>query len=262
MRAATLLKLFITLLCSILTLPAFATDFTVSSISDCTLAAAIAAANRDQAVGSCPAGNGADTILLADNATLDASLPAIRSNVTVTSDNILFRRSISGNRAYHIFSIEDGGHLTLSLVNLLQGRILGMHGAALNLRQGHARLTNVRIANNWAQLGGGGISLYQGSTLRCSLCQFVDNQSPFGGAIWVGDVDSNIVLSDSLLHNSSADRGGGIYIERGSATIVRTTFSRNVAGIGQGADILAINAMINLDAASTISPGGYVIASE
>lgn len=261
MSAAKRLKYVLSLLCLLLAQQALATEFTVSSTSDCTLADAIQAANQDQAVGSCPAGAGEDTILVADNITLDAHLPAIASRITVTSSDYRFRRSISGNRAYHIFNIRDGGHLTLSLVNLIYSRVLGSHGGAINVHQGHARLTNVRLANNWAQLGGGAISLYQGSTARCNLCQFVDNQSPFGGAIWLGDANSRIVLSDSLVHGNSADRGGGLYIERGSAIITRTTFSRNVAGIGQGADILAIIAMVTIDDASVISPGGYVVAS-
>ena len=73
------------------------------------------------------------------------------------------------------------------------------------------------MENNWAQLGGGALSVTIGSSATCIQCQFVDNHSGHGGAIWVGDESSSIVLTNSLVYNNSADRGGGIFIRRGSA---------------------------------------------
>ena len=235
---------------------AYATDFTVSSSSECTLADAIQAANQDLAVGNCAAGDGDDIIYLADNISLDANLPTVRSTITVTTDNYRFRRVINGNRAHPIFNVEDGGRLTLSQLDLIDGHSLGMHGGAVRLLQGHAQITDVRMENNWAQLGGGALSVTIGSSATCIQCQFVDNHSGHGGAIWVGDDSSSIVLTNSLVYNNSADRGGGIFIRRGSATIASTTFSQNVAG--EGHDLLSIGAELTLQPSNTIDPAGVV----
>ena len=62
------------------------------------------------------------------------------------------------------------------------------------------------------------------------MCQFVDNHSPQGGAIWVGDEGSSLILNNSMVYNNSAEQGGGgMYIKHGSATIAGTTFSNNSA---------------------------------
>ena len=260
MNIGNLLKLSITLLCLPMAYQALATDFTVGSTSSCTLPDAIQAANQNQAVGNCPAGDGDDTIYLADNITLDANLPTIVSNITVASDNYRFKRVINGNRAHPIFNVEDGGRLTLRQLDLINGHSLGMHGGAVRLVQGNAHMTDVRLENNWAQLGGGALSLIYGSSVTCSQCQFVDNHCGQGGAIWVGDQSSSIVLNNSLVYNNSADRGGGMFIRGGSATIAGTTFSNNVAG--EGHDLLSIDAEVVIEPDTIISPGGHVRASQ
>ena len=151
--------------------------------------------------------------------------------------------------------------MTLRQLALIDAHGLGMHGGALRLVQGHARLTDVRLENSWAQLGGGALALYLGSTVDCSQCQFVSNMAGHGGAIWVGDSSSRLKLSDSLVYYNAADRGGGLYIVGGSATISRSTFSQNVAGVGQGADILSIGGLVTIDANTAIDPGGIVHTS-
>ena len=52
------------------TIRTFATDYTVDATTACTLADAVQAANGDQAVGNCSAGNGDDTIFLSGDITL------------------------------------------------------------------------------------------------------------------------------------------------------------------------------------------------
>ena len=98
---------------------AYATDFTVSSSSECT------SGRRDPCRQPGPggrklcAGDGDDIIYLTDNISLDANLPTVRSTITVTTDNYRFRRVINGNRAHPIFNVEDGGRLTLSQLDLI-----------------------------------------------------------------------------------------------------------------------------------------------
>ena len=256
MKLAMARNLFITLICLQLSLPVGATEYIISGSSACGLADAIGAANLDETVGNCPAGAGEDTMLLAENITLSAALPTIRSNITITTDNLRFTRVISGDRAHAIFNVEDGGRLTLRQLDLIDGHSLGMQGGALRLVQAHAHLTGVRFEDNWAQMGGGALGMALGSSVTCNQCRFVSNMSGHGGAIWVSGVASSIVLNNSLVYYNAADRGGGVFIRGGSATLVNTTFSHNVAGLGQGFDILSIGANITIMPGTIISPEG------
>ena len=234
----------------------FATDFTVNSTSACTLADAIKAANQDQPVGNCDAGQGNDTIYLSDDITLGANLPTVRTNMTINSNDHAIKRVINGNHAYRIFNIEDGARLKLLCLQLINGRGHGIRGGAIRVLQGHAQVTDVRMENNWAEKGGGALRVGNGSSANCQMCQFVDNHSPLGGAIWVGDEGSSLVLANSMVYNNSADRGGGMFIKQGSATISGTTFSNNTAD--EGPDLLSLDAEITLQPSTSMSARGYV----
>ncbi len=236
-------------------IPTFATDYSVSSSSDCNLANAIKAANRDEAVGSCSAGQGSDTIVVTSNITLSANLPDIVSNITVKSHNGT-KHTISGAGAYHIFNIDSGGRLTVKVLQLIAGRYHGARGGAVRVLSGQAHLTDVRMEDNWAEKGGGALRVGNGSSANCQKCQFVDNHSPVGGAIWVGDEGTNLILQDSMVYNNSADKGGGMYIKHGSATIAGTTFSNNSAA--EGPDLLSVDAEITLQPSSSIAADGFV----
>ena len=186
------LTLVLALLCLALARPALAADFHVSATSACALADAIRAANQDAAVGGCPAGSGADTIYLVDDITLSAGLPTVRSDITITTDDYRFRRVISGNRAHSMFHIEDWGRLTLRQLDLIDAHSLGLHGGAVHLMQGYAHLTDVRLENNWAQLGGGALSVTIDGSATCDQCRFISNMSGKGGAIWIGDETASL----------------------------------------------------------------------
>ena len=249
-----LLTILIVVLSSRVAIPTFAADYTVSPTSDCSLADAIKAANRDEAVGNCGAGQGNDTIYLAGDITLVGNLPTIRSQMTINSNDHRIKRVINGNHAFRIFNVDRGGRLTLLCLQLINGRNHGKRGGAVRVRDGHAQLTDVRMENNWAEKGGGALRVGNGNYATCQMCQFVDNQSPVGGAIWVGGEGSNLVLENSVVYNNSADRGGGMYIQLGSATIAGTTFSNNSAA--EGSDLLSVNAEIALQPSSSIDPSG------
>ena len=94
----------------------FAADITVDS--NCTLADAITSANSDAATGGCPAGSGADTLTLKGNVTLIEPLPVIESDITVEGNSY----TISGNKQYQIFSVEETGALTIQNATLADGR--------------------------------------------------------------------------------------------------------------------------------------------
>lgn len=236
-------------------LPTFATDYNVHSSSDCTFADAINAANSDSAVGSCPAGRGDDTIVVTSNITLSGNLPDITSKLTVKSHNGT-KHTISGAGAYYIFNIDFGGNLTLKVLQLMSGRFYGARGGAVRVLDGHVSLFDVRMEDNWGELGGGALRVGNGSSADCNMCQFVDNHSPEGGAIWVGDEGSSLRLVDSVVYNNTAERGGGLFIKNGSAYIAGTTFSNNSAA--EGPDLLSHDAEITIQPSANIEPRGIV----
>ncbi len=239
-----------------ITSPALATDYSVSASSDCTLADAISAANADDAVGSCAAGAGDDTIYVTGDITLGAALPTIRSNIRITSDDHTVKRVISGSHAHRIFNVEGGGRLSLQCLQLIAGRNHGERGGAVRVQDGRATLFDVRMENNWAEKGGGALRVGDGSSADCDRCQFVDNHSTLGGAIWVGDEGSSLVLNNSMVYNNSAEQGGGMYIKHGRATIAGTTFSNNSAA--EGPDLLSLDAEIILQPTANIDARGIV----
>ena len=236
-------------------LPTFATDYNVSSSSDCTFADAISAANSDEAVGSCPAGQGDDTIVLTSNITLGANLPDVTSTLTVKSHNGT-KHTISGAGAYHIFNVDKGGNLTLRVLQLMSGRYYGARGGAVRVLDGRVSFVDVRMEDNWGELGGGALRVGNGSSADCNMCQFVDNRSPEGGAIWVGDEGSSLNLVNSVVYNNSAERGGGLFIKNGSATISGTSFSNNSAA--EGPDLLSLDAEISIQPSANIEARGIV----
>ncbi|MCY3832613.1 MAG: hypothetical protein OXG85_06325, partial [Chloroflexi bacterium] len=60
--------------------PALATDYVLDA--DCGLSDALRAANADMERRECPAGDGADTITLTADITLEGELPRIISDIT------------------------------------------------------------------------------------------------------------------------------------------------------------------------------------
>ena len=231
------------LMLSIAVQPTFATDYTVSSTSACTLADAIRAANKNEAVSSCSSGGEIDVIVVTSDITLSSELPTIRSALTIISDDTTIKRVISGDYAYRIFNVDQGTRLTLRGLQLTGGRNWGQRGGALRILAGHVTLIDVRMEDNWAEKGGGALRAGNRGTVTCNMCVFVDNESSDGGAIWIGDY-GNLTLTDSAVYNNSAQRGGGMYIQYGHATLAGTSFSNNHAA--EGPDLLSIDAEIDV----------------
>lgn len=103
--------------------PIYAADIVVNE--NCSLVDAIKAANRDQAVKGCPAGEGADTITLSANTGLQYDPPKITSDMTI--DGKGYR--IHGNNRFRIFYIEAGNTVAIHNLTLTRNmaRYKGSH---------------------------------------------------------------------------------------------------------------------------------------
>ncbi|MCY4537234.1 MAG: hypothetical protein OXE52_03290 [Chloroflexi bacterium] len=221
----------------------YANDITV--FASCSLADAIRAANTDSAVGTCPAGNGADTIRLTRNITLDAELPQITSEITIEGGGY----TISGDSAYRIFYIGNDGTLSLNNTTVTNGKAANecpyfnskgnevgttyypCGGAIVNLGNlaiGNSAFTGNSAAGKGGTMGeGGAISSLVKSNLTISNSAFTGNSTAGeGGAIssW-----SNLTISNSAFTDNSAENGGAIIHNIGELTVIDSAFTGNSA---------------------------------
>ena len=234
-------------------LPVYAADIRLSS--SCSLAEAIIAANNDRAEGDCPAGRGADTIILSQDITLRAELPAITSDITIEGEGY----TISGNNRYRMF-YNDGGALTIKDLTMTKGYVEGdlitnadgtakattanpIGGAIVN-SDGELSIVNSTFSDNLAEYGGAIYNL--GGELSISDSTFSRNSAEYGGAIINGaiyNLDGKLSIVNSSFSDNSAEYGGAIvnggdstfssaianWWEEGKLSIVNSTFSGNSA---------------------------------
>lgn len=192
----------------------------------CSLANQILAANRDEPVGACPAGKGADTISIQANITLDCSLPPITSEITIEGNGF----TISGDNRFQIFYVI-GGKLTVNNATLINGK--GYGGGAISVRDGgELTIRNSSLRDNWAVAGGAVLS-YGRTTIENS--NFSGNYADYlGGAIAIYSSDL-LVAASAMNQNESGRSAGAIYLQNAGAEVTNTTLSGNSAARSGGA---------------------------
>ena len=205
----------------------FAYAITTAPSTRCTLADQILAANRDEPVGACPAGNGADTIQLSADIVLDRPLPPITSALTVEGNGF----AISGGKRFRIFYVI-GGQLTVNNLTLVDGLAYG--GGAISTRNGgELTIRNSNLRSNSA-VAGGAILSYGKTTIESSSIN--GNVADYtGGAITVyfGDL---LITRSSINENKSDGSAGAIYTRFADAEIVNSTISGNASKYGGAID--------------------------
>ena len=118
---------------------------TINVTGGCTLVAAIRAANTNTAQGGCPAGSGADTLVLPimslhtlttmNNSTYGPTgLPVIRSVITIEGRNSTIRRVSSDPDLFRIFAVNGTGALTLKATTITGGVASGEQRWGWNLQ--------------------------------------------------------------------------------------------------------------------------------
>ena len=205
----------------------------------CSLFDQIIAANTDRAVGTCPAGSGADTIHLIRDFTLAAKLPPITSEITVDGNGY----TISGDNQFGIFEV-DGGALTVRDVTLTEGKA-SRGGAILLKNGGRATVAEVTFIENSAFFGGAIATESDNDRLTVSDSSFVDNSAETAGGAITTD-GGNVDISGSAFHDNRAkSRGGAIATLRGRAAISNSTLAGNAAEKGGGIYINGAETTLN-----------------
>ena len=212
------MKKSLLLFTAILTVFLFASSVYAADIrlsSSCTLTDAIIAANRDRPEGDCPAGRGADAIILSQDITLRAEPPVIISDITIEGNGY----TINGDNRYRMF-YNDGGALTIKDLTMTKGYVEGD--------------VDGRLKNTTANPIGGAIVNWEG-TLTISGSSFSDNLAEYyGGAIYN---NGELGINDSSFSDNLADEDGGAISNGGELSIVNSAFSDNLADEDGGAII-------------------------
>ncbi|MGH8569222.1 MAG: hypothetical protein ACREXU_14750, partial [Gammaproteobacteria bacterium] len=145
----------IALLMALGQVPALAAAIAVDG-STCTLVDAITSANTDAPTGGCPAGNAADTLVLAAGSThtLTGDLPGVTSTITIAGNNSsIERREGAGRTGSPLLAVSATGYLTLQGLTLRGGSGGYQGGGVFN--GGTLTISNSTVSGNRAYVGGG-----------------------------------------------------------------------------------------------------------
>ncbi len=214
--------------------PAHAQTITVTTTrdelntdGDCSLREAIRAANQDAAVDVCPAGHGADMIILPAG-TYAITIAGMAEDAAITGDF-----DITSNLTIMGAAVET----TILDANQLD-RVLDI------LKDASVQLTNLTIRNGRPpeNADGGGISNAGTLKLRNSM---VTNNTVVGAGCGSGGCSfargagianlGVLTVVESILSNNTAPRDGGGITNYGTATFTNSTVSNNSApGFGGG----------------------------
>ncbi len=227
---------------------------TISVSGGCTLVNAINNANADadtdgSQVG-CPAGKGADTIVLTAGKmyTLtkafdgDNGLPSISSTITISGNGATLQRSrIEGTPRFRLLHIADTGNLTIEQLKLKNGHVFNEGGGIHN--QGNLALVDSIVSGNtairqdsdcWGYVffcdgNGGGISNGSG-TLKLYNSTVVDNSSGIrGGGIY--NSNGEVISTNSVVSRNRSSYGGGVFNAQGTLSSAQTRFDSNTAEV-------------------------------
>ncbi len=229
--------------------------------SICTLHDQIIAANTDKAYNDCPAGNGADTILMTRDYNHSEPLPTITSEITIDGDGYM----ISGGGKHPILDVERGV-LNIKNVALANGRAVS--GGALRLREGaRVEADQVTFSKNTAESGGAIAVLSDSASAAINNSSFVNNRSQeYGGAIYV--LHGSVAVTNSSFVNNRAQTfgGGALHSEYGSIAVSNSTFNGNAAAEGGALNVHFGSANLThvtmLDNLATQSSGDAIVNHE
>ena len=197
----------------------------------------IIAANTDTAVGNCPAGNGADTIYLIRDVTLNQPLPPITSEITIEGNGY----TLSGSDSFRLLDV-DGGVLTIRDTTLAGGN--ASDGGAIRLRNGWVRARKVTFRDNRSILGGAIATVSSDVRLDVDGSSFIGNwATASGGAVSV-DGGSAYIANSSFQDNAAGQFGGALHGERGLVAISNSTLTGNEANEGGGIHIYGAEATL------------------
>jgi hypothetical protein len=202
-------------------------DPRIAADGQCSLVEAIVNANNDAATHpDCPAGSGADTIVLPAKANVMLSnahetlytyyanpigLPLITSRITIEGNGAIIAREGTAS-AFGLMAVTNSGDLTLQSVTLRGGSSPG--GGGVYNAGGTLSIKNSTISGNTAYMGGG-ISNYAG-TLAIENSTISGNTADRGGGVFnsfsiYSSFSGILTITNSTISGNHANQGGGVF---------------------------------------------------
>jgi len=198
----------------------------------------------------------------APSGTLSLNAGTYFGNVTISRDITIIGAGrdatfIDGEGIARVIRISPGANVTLANLTITGGFADLSSGAGI-LCEGNLTLLDCAVRNNIARDAGGGIRI-QGATLTASnviiarnftdhkgsaifgrsatvnldSCLVATNTGSFAGTIEIED-GTLTVHNCTVSYNSTSGAGGGILMNSGSAMLLNTTISGNIANRGAG----------------------------
>ena len=224
----------------------------IANDGKCTLREAVIAANTDTAsgaaAGECPAGAGADTIVLPAGTFLlsippsgafDATSGELDVTTTLTiigagEASTIIDASLIHDRIFRV----SGGRFTLSQVRLQNGYGASGGGIEFTDATGPQSLSHMSVLSSSASAGGGGI--FAGSLTHPGLVMtdvlLSNNSASVGGGYSAGFLSASTFTNVTLTNNVATFEGGGIQLDRGTLVLNGSNISGN-QGYALGAGI-------------------------
>ncbi|MGQ0699256.1 MAG: carbohydrate binding domain-containing protein [Panacagrimonas sp.] len=251
-------------------LPGAAGAATIVFGDTCSLTGAINSANSDTAQGGCPAGSGADIIVLPASATPtvnSAALPDITSPITIQGNGSTLQRGGSAP-AFRLFTVTATGDLTLNDLTLANGQDSSEYGGGGIQSEGRLVLNRCTVTGNRSDSRGGGIAVANGSFELNDSTVSANSAANRGGGLRLGEGApiSTAIRGSTITGNTSGIYGGGLdmrvngdglrqTIDR--STITNNSTGRNGGGISATDSLTITNSTISGNTALEFGGGIY-----
>ncbi len=176
-----------------------------------------------------PAGTYSETL------TINKHLTLLGASMNTT----ILQPASAGQR---VITVAAGKNLSLENLKITGGQAPGDSGGGVYLQDGILTVTSCWITTNSANYGGG---IFQGGADHELI--ILDSRLDHNTAVFHGGgvyVEGNISLTNTLVQSNTAGfHGGGIHVNAGGAQVSMSTFSGNQATAGNGGGINVNNAL-------------------
>jgi len=256
------------------------TDDELNADGDCSLREAIVAANTNTAVDGCPAGSGADTIVLPAG-TYVLTIAGTDEDAASTGDLDITQSLtidgadesttiVDGNATDRVFELDPDGMgsvaVSFSSLTITNGDAGADRGGGIFNHGATLTLDNCVLSANTAESGGGLVN--SGGTSTLTRCIISGNSSTGNDDEWSGrgaGIDNSyfgtLRLNDSrVIENTASGSGGGVF-SYGPFSASHTIINDNSAAAQGGGicawsgDTLALD-QVQLDGNSATEGGG------
>ena len=230
----------------------------------CSLREAVQAANLDMAVDGCPAGSGADKVILPAGVYQLVITGGLNSGPVQPTRPLVIQGAGPGKTI-----IESGPHYTNRLFWFFDDRFelrdvtvrnAKALGAILVSSNATLLISNTQVISNTSTGDGGAIENFGSLTVIHALLGG-NRSSGTGGAIW--SRKQLTLLNSQVTHNHASEDGGGLANDAGALFVQNSTVADNTGGRGggifnRGGRATIEGALVARNAATSTFGGGII----